>query len=68
MLRRLPHFAELRWVFEAAVPRPNVPYYTLVSEVIQRRINAALSGELSAEDALKSAEDEIRDIVRRYEG
>lgn len=63
---RLPHFRALRGVFENAYPRPTIPYYTLVSEVIQRYINAALSGRITPQVALASAEREAQQFVERY--
>ncbi len=66
VLRRLPHFAALEEVFENARPRPNVPYYTQVSEVIQQYINAALSGRLTPQEALSQAEEAANRVVERY--
>lgn len=64
---KLPHFAALSKIFENARPRPNVPYYTLISEIFQRNINAALSGKTSPETALSLAQKEAQEIVDRYE-
>lgn len=68
VLQRMPHFSDLRGVFENAVSRPNVPYYTRISEVLQRYLNAALADELTAEEALLKAEEEAQKVVERYEG
>lgn len=67
VLEKLPHLKTLRYVFENAYPRPAVPYYTQISEVLQRYINSALAGRISPEEALSKAEIEIKDIVNRYE-
>jgi multiple sugar transport system substrate-binding protein len=61
-----PHVARLKPVFENAVARPALPYYPLLSEILQRRLNAALSGTLSPENALETADREIRTLVERY--
>ncbi len=66
VLRNLPHFAGLRNVFENAHPRPLLPYYTQISEVLQRYINAVFAGALSPEAALLAAEKEAQKIVERY--
>jgi len=66
-LRKLPHFASLRDVFVNAHPRPLLPYYTQISDVLQRYINAVLAGVLSPEAALLSAEKEAQKIVERYQ-
>ena len=67
LLRKLPHFAYLRPVFENAQPRPNLPYYTQISEVMQQYINAALAGKLPVNTALQKAEKEAQKIIERYE-
>jgi len=66
VIEKLPHFVRLREVFENAQPRPNVPYYTQISEVVQRYVNKILAGELSAQDGLEAAEREAQKVVERY--
>lgn len=66
VIEKLPHFVRLREVFENAQPRPNVPYYTQISEVIQRYVSKILAGELSPKDALEAAEREAQKVVERY--
>ncbi|WP_051361420.1 ABC transporter substrate-binding protein [Desulfuromonas sp. TF] len=67
MLAELPHFGRLRDVFDHLLPRPVLPYYTQVSSVIQRRLNAALSGQAPPQEALAAAEEQVRQIARRYQ-
>lgn len=64
--RKLPHFAVLKKIFENAIPRPNLPYYTQISEIIQKELNAALSGKITPEEALANAETEAQKIIDRY--
>ena len=66
VLSRLPHFRELREVFEGARPRPIVPYYTQLSEILQRHLSAALSGRSSPGEALAAAQQEMEKVVSRY--
>lgn len=66
VLKKLPHFASLRKVFENAEPRPNLPYYTQISEVIQRYISGIITGELAPEVAFVRAEREAQKVVERY--
>jgi multiple sugar transport system substrate-binding protein len=66
VLEKLPHFAILRKAFENLLPRPNLSYYTQISEVIQPHINAVLSNELTPEVALMKAEKEAQSIMARY--
>jgi len=66
LLDRMPHLRNLRSVFEAARPRPILPYYTPLSEILQRHLNAALAGESSPEEALAAAEREMQRTASRY--
>jgi multiple sugar transport system substrate-binding protein len=67
VLAALPHFGRLREVFESLLPRPSLPYYTQVSNVLQRRLNAALAGQMPPEEALGAADAQVRHIARRYQ-
>jgi len=68
LLKELPHFKELRAVFENALPRPLLPYYNQISEVLQQSINGILSGEVAPEAGLASAQKKIAKIHIRYRG
>jgi len=63
----LPHFKNLKSVFENLRPRPILPYYTQISEVIQQYVNAALAGEMEVSIALQKAEKETQKVIERYE-
>ncbi len=66
VIEKMPHFASLRDVFENLQPRPNLPYYTLLSEVIQRYVSGVLSGKLKVRQALSEAEKEAQKVVAKY--
>ena len=66
VLRALPHLHHLKGIFENAVARPNLPYYTQLSEVIQRGVNGSLSGEVKPEEALKQMQLEARKVRKMY--
>lgn len=66
LLARMPHLRSLRSVFETARPRPILPYYTPLSEILQRHLNAVLAGKVSPEDALAAAQREMRMAASRY--
>jgi multiple sugar transport system substrate-binding protein len=68
ILERMPHFRKLRTAFENARPRPIVPYYTQLSEILQRHLNAALSGKSPPGEALATAQKQMEAIVSRYHG
>jgi multiple sugar transport system substrate-binding protein len=67
IMNAMPHLVELKTVFENAVPRPVVPYYSEISQVMQKQINAALAGQVSPGDALKSANSAVGIIISKYE-
>jgi trehalose/maltose transport system substrate-binding protein len=62
-----PHLRTLREVFEHARSRPVVPYYTQISEIVQRHLNRTLANEVSPEAALADADGEIGSLLARYE-
>jgi multiple sugar transport system substrate-binding protein len=62
----LPHFHALQAIFENLKPRPTLPYYTFISEVLQQRLNAVLSGEADVDEALAAAQRDVNEIVQRY--
>ena len=60
-LRRAnPFLAELLRLHEHAVPRPILPRYALASDILQRRLSAALAGLETPEQALRVAARETR--------
>lgn len=67
VLARLPHLERLHQVFRHAVARPNLPYYTQLSEVIQRTVNNCLAGKTEPAAALKQMQSEVNRIVHIYE-
>jgi multiple sugar transport system substrate-binding protein len=66
LLRRAPHLVTLKGVFTTASARPSVPYYSLLSRVLQAKVNAALSGITTPEAALRQAQSEARAVVETY--
>jgi multiple sugar transport system substrate-binding protein len=66
IVRDVPHLVKLRDVFETASARPNVPYYSLLSRVLQQKVNAALAGTATPQEALEAAQKEGLDVSERY--
>ncbi|MBD3241467.1 MAG: extracellular solute-binding protein [Chitinivibrionales bacterium] len=66
LVAEYPVLPELRKVFEHAIPRPTVPYYSDISLALQRSCNAALAGKMTAKQALDKAQGEVVHIVERY--
>jgi multiple sugar transport system substrate-binding protein len=58
-----PHFAQLLEVAETTIPRPPVGQYAQISDILQRYLSAALSNQMSAEDAMTAAARETRRVL-----
>jgi len=63
---KMPHIDTLKEAFGFAVARPTLPYYTRVSQILQRFVNAAIADRLTPQEALQRAEVEIERIVKTY--
>jgi multiple sugar transport system substrate-binding protein len=66
VLETFPHFEKLEEVFQNAVARLNVPYYSYLSQTFQNHLNAALAGRVSPEKALAESEEQMQATVERY--
>jgi len=64
--RKLPNLKILEYVFDNTVARPTVPYYSGISEVIQRNVNNCLADKISPKDALLEMEKEIKEVIKIY--
>ncbi len=67
VLKQFPHFGILKDVFAGTVPRPNLPYYTSISQVLQTHLNAILAKQISLEQGLEKAEKEAQTLINDYE-
>jgi multiple sugar transport system substrate-binding protein len=57
--KALPFAAELKQAVTQAKSRPVSPVYPQISQAIYKNVNQALSGQVSPQDALKTADDQI---------
>lgn len=67
LLEKMPHLGALRLVFDNATARPNVPFYSQLSEIVQRYVNTAIAGKADAGESLKKAATEMQKVMKRYE-
>ena len=67
VLRKVPHLRKLMQVFQRSRPRPLVPYYSQISAVAQKHINAVLADKVPAQEALAAADKEIEALLSRYQ-
>ncbi|MDY6843221.1 MAG: ABC transporter substrate-binding protein [Thermodesulfobacteriota bacterium] len=64
--KTMPHIETLKRALTHAVARPNIPYYTQISEVLQKYVNAAISGKMLPDKALAQAQRGIEKIEKAY--
>ena len=64
--KALPFYAELKQAIEQAKARPVSPVYPQISEAIYKNVNAALSGSMSAEEAVKAADTQITQALATF--
>ncbi|GMB08823.1 carbohydrate ABC transporter substrate-binding protein (CUT1 family) [Thermolongibacillus altinsuensis] len=66
VLEANPFFGEKGFVegLNAAVPRPVVPNYPEVSEIIQINVSKAIAGEITVEEAVANMEKEIKAVLK----
>lgn len=66
ILNQLPFFAEFKNIFQNAVARPSTitsPHYEEVSASLYINLHHALTGKITAQEALNRIEAEIREIL-----
>jgi multiple sugar transport system substrate-binding protein len=66
LVKRMPQITILKRAFGYARARPSLPYYTQISEILQRHINAVLAGKSKTDEALPKAQKEIDTITKTY--
>jgi multiple sugar transport system substrate-binding protein len=64
--KSLPLAQKLAVAVANAKPRPNSPVYPQISQAIYKNVNAALSGSVSPQDALKKAQQQITDALASF--
>jgi multiple sugar transport system substrate-binding protein len=64
--KALPFAAELEQAVTQAKSRPVSPVYPQISQAIYKNVNAALSGQMSAQDALSKADQEINQALKTF--
>jgi multiple sugar transport system substrate-binding protein len=64
--KAIPFHAELRQAIEQARARPVSPVYPQISQAIYKNVNRALTGQTSAEDAMKQAQADIEKALATF--
>ena len=63
---RMGHITMLKKAFENSVARPNLPYYTRISEILQTYLNGVISGHQKADLALQNAQNDVEAVIKKY--
>lgn len=66
ILAKYPHFTQLLEAVQKPALRPPIAQYAQASDVLQRYLSAAFTGRMSAEQAMKVAAQETRNILGRF--
>jgi multiple sugar transport system substrate-binding protein len=64
--KALPYAAVLKQTIEQARARPVSPVYPQISQAIYKNVNAALSGQTSPENAMKTAQSQIEKALATF--
>jgi trehalose/maltose transport system substrate-binding protein len=64
--KAMPFAAEMKEAIAQGGVRPQSPVYPQVSAAIYKNVNQALSGQVSPEDALKTADEQINDALAAF--
>ncbi|HEY0904885.1 MAG TPA: ABC transporter substrate-binding protein, partial [Marmoricola sp.] len=64
--KAMPFWETLEQGVEQATSRPVTPVYSLVSEAIYKNVNRALAGEVSPEEALQQADEDINAALNTF--
>jgi multiple sugar transport system substrate-binding protein len=64
--KALPFAEELRQAVTQAKSRPVSPVYPQISQAIYKNVNQALAGQMSPEDALAAADDQINTALATF--
>jgi multiple sugar transport system substrate-binding protein len=61
--QRYEYFPVVLQVLENPALRPSIAQYAQASDILQRYVNAAISGSIAPEEALRSAASETRTLL-----
>jgi multiple sugar transport system substrate-binding protein len=64
--KAIPFSDDLRQAIEQARARPVSPVYPQISQAIYKNVNRAISGQTSAEDAMKQAQSDIEKALATF--
>ena len=65
ILAKYPYYSQLLNVVENAALRPPIAQYAQASDILQRYLSAAITNQMSAEEAMTKAANETRRLLGR---
>lgn len=65
LMEQYDYFPEILEIIEKSVLRPPIAQYSQASDILQRYLSAALTGEMTAEAAMNTAARETRTLLKR---
>lgn len=66
IIAKFPHFSQLLEAVQKPALRPPIAQYAQASDILQRYLSAAFTGRMSAEQAMKAATQETRNILSKF--
>ncbi|MEG4862819.1 MULTISPECIES: ABC transporter substrate-binding protein [unclassified Microcoleus] len=63
IVAKYPHYPQLLKVVEQPVLRPPIAQYAQASDILQRYLSSAFTGRMTAEEAMKAAASETRNLL-----
>ena len=64
--KEIPQVNILKETLETSVARPSLPYYSELSEIIQRYVNNCLANKISSKEALNKIQKEAEKLKKLY--
>lgn len=65
IVAKYDYYPKLLEVVQSSALRPPIPQYAQASDILQRYLSAAITGEMSPEQAMKTAASETQNLLKR---
>ena len=65
IVAKYDYYPQLLEVVQSSALRPPISQYAQASDILQRYLSAAITGKMSSEQAMKSAANETRNLLKR---
>ena len=65
IVAKYSYYPQLLEVVQSSALRPPIPQYAQASDILQRYLSAAITGKMTPEQAMKTAANETRNLLKR---